>query len=328
MSLWRVGWLAWFCCWFPGSVGGVTFVESFESDPAGRGWQHWGDPSLFIWEPSSEALVATWDSSRPNSYFAWPLHQVLTREDDFQVSLDLRPSSIQGGNDPEMPGPFEMAFGFLNLSDALSGGFVRGNGTDSPNLVEWNYFPDTGLRATIASALVATNGHFESAFTLDLELEVGALYHIELIYSAKSHTLRILMSRNGVSVEGIRELVMSPRFGDFRVNAFAVSSYSGVGQDPVYPGSIFAQAQIDNIVLQLPERSNLRLQGNWQAGIWSVNFQGAVGWKYQLERSRELRGWEPVGLPLEGRDASLILQDLQPNLGGGFYRITAARPPF
>lgn len=305
------------------TVQGRTVSESFETDPGSRGWVRVGDPRLFDWEPETGSLLATWDSSRSNSYFALPLDGVLTRQDDFRVSLDLRPLSIVGGNDPEMPGPFEMAFGFLNLAEASSDGFVRGSGTESPNLVEWDYFPDTGFGATIASALVATNGHFESAFTFPLELDPQALYHIELIYTAARQSLQIVMTRNGVSVGPLRELVMSPRFGDFRVDAFALSSYSGAGQDPNCPGSIYAQARVDNIRLEVPDSVLLKLEGRWQSGAWVVKFEGRAGWSYQLERSQELQSWEPVGLPLDGHNEFLTLTDPSPPQGRAFYRVTA-----
>lgn len=311
------------CGWWSTRLQGRTISESFESNPETRGWIRVGDPSLFVWEAGSGSLLATWDSSRSNSYFALPLERVLTREDDFRVSLDLRPLSILGGNDPEMPGTFEMAFGFLSLAEASAEGFVRGSGTESPNLVEWDYFPDTGFGATIASALVATNGHFESVFTFPLELDPQALYHIELIYTSAKQSLQIRMTRDGVSVGPIRELVMSPDFGDFRVDAFALSSYSGAGQDPNYPGSIHAQARVDDVLLELPDPVALELEGGWQSGAWVVKFQGRSGWSYQLERSQGLQSWEPVGRQLDGEGEPLTLTDLSPPGSRAFYRVTA-----
>lgn len=309
------------------AVQGRTVLESFETDPVSRGWVRVGDPSLFEWESETGSLLATWDSSRSNSYFALPLNAVLTRQDDFWVGLDLRPLSIVAGSDPEMPGPFEMAFGFLNLSEASSAGFVRGSGTESPNLVEWDYFPDTGFGATIASALVATNGHFESAFTFPLELVPQALYHIELIYTAARQSLQIVMTRDGVSLGPIQELVMSPRFGDFRVDAFALSSYSGAGQDPNYPGSIYAQARVDNIVIELPDPFLFAIQGGVKDGLWTVSFRGRPKWAFQLERSADLIRWQPIGSLLEGIDELQSLSDLRPDAVGRFYRVRGVPLP-
>ncbi|MBL9168214.1 MAG: hypothetical protein JNN07_10775 [Verrucomicrobiales bacterium] len=306
---------------------GRTVLESFETDPITRGWVRVGDLSLFEWESETGSLLATWDSSRSNSYFALPLGGTLTRQDDFRVSLDLTPLSIVAGSDPEMPGPFEMAFGFLNLAEASSEGFIRGNGTDSPNLVEWDYFPDTGFGATIASALVATNGHFESAFTIDLELQPQALYRIDLIYTAALQSVRILMTRDGVSVGPIKELLMSPQFGDFRVDAFALSSYSGVGQDPNYPGSIYAQARVDNIVIELPDPFLFAIQGEVKDGLWTVSFPGRAHWAFQLERSADLIRWQPIGSLVDGSDELQSLSDPRPDAVGGFYRVLGVPLP-
>ena len=83
--------------------------------------------------------TVTWDSSQPNSYFYHPLGTILTRNDDFSLEFDLQL------NDAEASGyGFELAIGFLNLAEATSTNFNRSTGANSPDLVEFTYFPDAG----------------------------------------------------------------------------------------------------------------------------------------------------------------------------------------
>ena len=281
---------------------------------------------MFRWEPATRTLLATWDSSKVNSYLALPLKNVLTREDDFRASLDLRPLRITPGSDPNKPGTFEMAFGFLNWANATASRFLRGTGTDSPNLVEWDYFPDTGFGATISSALVATNGHFESAFTFPLELKINALYHIELAYSSSGRVLEIAMTENGQALPSITPLRMSQNFGDFRVDTFALSSYSDAGQSPEFPGSIFAQARIDNIVITVPPGPSIQISGRRRGNAWEVTFDSLRGWDYSLERSTDLKQWTTVAGPLSGQNMPATLQDQRPPTSHALYRITATKP--
>ena len=41
----------------------VTLVEDFSTDPLARGWQVFGDASLFAWNSTHGNLEVTWDSS-------------------------------------------------------------------------------------------------------------------------------------------------------------------------------------------------------------------------------------------------------------------------
>ena len=75
----------------------ATISQDFSSNPAQAGWQVFGDTNLFAWDQTNQALEVTWDSSRPNSYFFHSLGTVLTRQDDFSCSFDLRLQDIGPG---------------------------------------------------------------------------------------------------------------------------------------------------------------------------------------------------------------------------------------
>ena len=114
----------------------ATIHEDFSTDPAAQGWSVFGDTRLFRWSAINQNLEVTWDSSKPNSYFYIPIGTVLTRNDDFAFEFDLQLSDIGTGN---MPGPFELGIGFLNLAAATNASFQRA--VYSPNLAEFDYYP-------------------------------------------------------------------------------------------------------------------------------------------------------------------------------------------
>src|ERR1051325_2336186 len=116
-----------------------TFTENFASDPTARGWELFGEADLLRWNSSDKNLSVTWDSSRPNSYFRLPLGTIMTRRDDFDVSLDLFLNDFAAGVDPAKRGTFQLAFGFQNYADASKLTFLRAAPNAAPNLVEFNF---------------------------------------------------------------------------------------------------------------------------------------------------------------------------------------------
>jgi len=127
----------------------VTVSDDFSSNPGNRGWKVFGDPSLIVWQQNNHNLSVTWNSSRSNTYFYLPLGTILDRQDDFSLALDLELTDVTAGVNLAKVSTFELAFGFLNLADGMKTNFFRGNGADSPNLAEVDYFPDTGFGPTI-----------------------------------------------------------------------------------------------------------------------------------------------------------------------------------
>src|ERR1039457_1670647 len=102
--------------------------EKFVTDPARDGWQVFGNPNLFHWNPTNQNIEVTWDSSQTNSYFFHPLGKTFTQADSFCVLFDLQLSNtvVTGYAN-------EVAVGLLHFADATSPDFNRAN-SPLPNL--------------------------------------------------------------------------------------------------------------------------------------------------------------------------------------------------
>src|SRR6266436_4438468 len=75
----------------------AMITEDFTKDPVAHGWRIFGDTNLFVWNTTNHNLNVTWDSSRPNSYFYFPLGTILNRYDDFSLALDLQLTDVAAG---------------------------------------------------------------------------------------------------------------------------------------------------------------------------------------------------------------------------------------
>src|SRR4051812_10771874 len=175
-------------------------VEDFASDPTSRGWEVFGGSDFVRWNSAEENLSVTWDSSRPNSYFRIPLGTIMTRRDDFDVSLDLILNDFAAGVDSTKPGTFQLAFGFQNYVDASELTFLRAAPNGAPNLVEFNFMPDTGFGPTIWPAVMSTNGAMNYSGASDFSifnLPTGEAMRISLVYRGNNETATITITANG-----------------------------------------------------------------------------------------------------------------------------------
>ena len=120
----------------------ATITEDFATDPWQHGWQVFGNPDLFHWNPTNQNLEVTWDSTQPNSYFFQPLGTTITRHDDFRLAFDLRLQDIASGVEPGKTGPMQLGIGFLNFAGATSTNFMRGAFGNAPNVAEFAYYTD------------------------------------------------------------------------------------------------------------------------------------------------------------------------------------------
>ena len=311
----------------PTTATAVTFTESFAARPSSTGWKTFGETNLFHWDSSNQNLAVTWNSSQPNSYYYRPLGTVLAKDNDFSLAFDLKLSEIAIGVDTNKPYTFQLGMGLVNLAQATNAAFVRGSGFEAPNLVEFDYFPDSGFGATVSTPVISTNNEYASGgFTVGLELTRNDLFHIEMVYSASNQTLKTTMTKNGANVGPVEDTVLGPGFSDFRVDAVAVTSYSDAGQDPNYGGSILARGAIDNIVVTVPEPPIGNLRVILTENSARVSFQSRTNWQYVLERTFAFDNWEAVSPITAGSGTTLELQDTNPNADGGFYRVRATRP--
>jgi hypothetical protein len=305
------------------AVCGAVFEEDFVSDPNASEWRIHGESQLFRWNATAEHLQVTWDSTKPNSYFYRPLGTVLGKEDDFELHFDLRIVQVEIGINEQKPFTFQLSIGLLNFEQAIKPEFLRGTAENSPDIVEFNYFPDSGFGATISTVIVSSDNQFVPGFNFPLELSVGSLFRVEMSYSASERTLATRMLRDGEAYGPINDVRLIDGFTDFRVDTMAVSSYSDIGSD----GSLLGSGVIDNIRLVLPESPVRDFDGRPVEGVWQGEFTGKAGWSYTLERSEDLRSWTAASAPVPGTGARQEIQDSTGVQAGGavFYRVRAAR---
>lgn len=308
-----------------------TFQEDFANDPLARGWHSQGNASLFHWDAGAQALDVTWDSSQPNSYFHWPLPRTLTGADDFSVEFDLRINELAVGVDPEKPDTFPLSVGFLNLQNAINPAFERGSGVNSAHggrsIVEFVYFPDSGLGATLAPTVISANNQFAYSHNFPLELTAGDLFRVTMTYVAETRTLKTRVAKNGqpfgIPPDGtIKDAVLGARFTDFGVDTLAVCNYNDGGQSPPqFSGSLAGTGVIDNIRLTFPGMPEVKLGIRLAPGGLELGFDTRVGARYTVEMSADLRQWSGMSQPILGDGSAAVVTAPLASPGQAFYRV-------
>jgi len=307
----------------------AIITEDFATNPLNREWRVFGDSNLFILNQESQSLTVTWDSSRGNSYYYLPLGNILNREDDFTIALDLELVDFYAGVNPNKASTFELALGFMNIGDGVKTNFYRGNSSLAPNLVEFDFFPDTEFGPTIWPSVWSTNSSLNYSGPADytiLSLPTGIVMRVVMSYAASNQTLSTSVTTNGISIGAIRSLSLSSTFTDFRVNAFALESYSDAGQDPRYGGSLLAHGRVDNIVVKVPSPPVQNLAVTLTNQLWQVSFNSRTNWLYGVERSTDLQTWMSASQKLSGNGQSIFWQDTNAPAMKAFYRVRSERP--
>ncbi|MBI5387499.1 MAG: hypothetical protein HZA90_22800 [Verrucomicrobia bacterium] len=310
---------------------GATLEENFASDPAARGWERFGDPAAFHWNAADQALGVTWDSSKPNSFFLRPLGTVLTRGDDFSLSFDLRLSDFLAGVDPQKVSTFSVSVGLVNRAAATNANFLRGTGFDSPDLVEFSFFPDPGGAWQWGPSLTAvlidsTGAHWGEGGFAPLALTSNDWYSITMTYTSSNSTLRTVMASNGVPFGAMSDTKLGASFLDFRVDHFAVCSYSDAGQFPGFEGSILAHGTVDNVVVITPPPPVQALTGALTNQQWRAQFTSQTNWLYTLERTTNLQAWAAISTEVAGTGTTQVFADTNVPAANAFYRVNARRP--
>ena len=293
-------------------------IENFSVNPLDNGWAAHGDASLFEWDAEGGALAVTWDSEKPNSNFHRPLGLTLTEADTFAFAFDIALDEVKAGHLDGQPYTFEVALGLINRKSAEADGFSRGTGSDSPNLVEWDYFPDTGLGATISPAIASAKSQFATGFMFPAALSAGKQYSVRMEYDPDERALKTFMLENGKVWKTIKTVALADDFVGFVVDAFSISSYTAKGSE----SSLLANGSVDNLAIGVgrskPRIVNTRLAD----GQWTARSFGYGTADYLLERSADLRGWQPVRNGVREDGFYLRLIDENPSLGDGFYRLS------
>jgi hypothetical protein len=311
------------------SMLAMTMTENFTNDPALAGWQVFGNTNLFQWDPTNQNLAVTWNSTNVNSYFYHPLGVTLTRASNFMFAVDFKLSDIAIGTTPNKPQNFQVAFGLLNFAEATSGGFVVGTGTSAPDILELDYFPDSGYGATVSTPIISSENNFApGGFTFPLALTPAALYHAMLIYTADNQTLRTTLSSNGVPIGPINDNTLNSGFGDFKLDTLSVNCYTDAGQDTneyfgvIYAGSIIAHGSVNHLFFATP----LPVTAILNAAPGSVQFTGTTNWNYFLERTMDFQSWTVVSPVASGVIGAMTLADTNAPVAQAFYRVRADRP--
>ena len=311
---------------FAARSGATTITENFSANPLQNGWQIFGDTNLFQWNSTNHNLAVTWDSSRPNSYFYHPLGAMLTRNDDFSLAFDLQLNDVEAGGYG-----FELAIGFLNLAEATSTNFNRSTGANSPDLVEFTYFPATAYYdSTVWPVFADTNSDFNWSGASDYAIYApapGDWYHIVMTYTASNRTLVTTMTNfeqtAGVAMIDPLDLTnFNYPFTDFRVDAISINSY----QDDGWGDSILAQGVMENFVVTLTPPPLQNLTGAFSNGIWQVQFFSQSNWLYTLQRTDDFQSWTDVSPATPGNGTNLFLPDTNQPPDRAYYRVRADRP--
>jgi hypothetical protein len=308
---------------------GATFVESFTEEPT-RWKTHNG--GAVQWNQVAGNISVTWDSRETNSFFYIPLGTTLTRQESFSFEFTLRLDDVEVGIDPAKLSTFPLCLGFLNLEQAKRPEYFRGAGVRAANgprsVVEFGYFPGTEFEPTIGPIIASTNNQIAYSHTHPVELLIGETFHIRASFDAGTQMLLTSIQHDGAPYgeppnNTIRPLDYNTnQFGDFRIDAFSIHSYSDAGQFPEqFAGSLLAHGVIDDVVVTWPDPPTIEMSGRWEDSQWVVSFDPAAGWSYSLERSIDLKAWDMVA-----GGSGPELRDVAPPADGAFYRVYATRP--
>ncbi len=300
-----------------------AIFEDFSIDPFTRGWQRLGEADLFGWDAAGERLRVTWDSSRSNSACVIPLSTRLTRTDDFEFSVDLTLEDVAIGLNPDQPYTFQLAIGWISVGDFAGAGFRRGTGNEAWNVVEFDYFPDSGFGPTISPVALSTNRQwFWQPMTIGVALETNRAYRIQMTFDGLNQEIRTVLTVDGLRGPEVKTVRAPAGFTDFRLDAFGIMSYSDAGAD----GSIRARGVLDNLALHYPEAPRPVL--HWADGMAGsvLRCEGRRGWNFRLLRSGDLRNWEESEI-VAGVDAGVEWRHLE-RTGEGveFFRVETFRP--
>ncbi|MSU32225.1 MAG: hypothetical protein EXS25_06140 [Pedosphaera sp.] len=292
---------------------------------ANSGWQIFGETQLFQWMPDIRIVQVTWDSSRSNSFLAYPLPHALTSADSFAFTFDLLLESHAVGLRPDRPSTFQITVGMVRIGTVTVPNYVRGSLSGPKDTVEWAWFGDSDpISASVSPVIIPSDGRLPWGYADSyINLEIGIHYLFVLAYSALDRTARITLQQNGTNGPALQPIVLPANFTDFQVDTFAISNYSDLGQHPLYGGSVLATGKISNLTLTLPSNpiESLVLRNG------EIVFQGQPGWRFTLETSSDLKAWTTVSEinPLiagelrlsDSREAVFAVQ---------FYRVKARRP--
>lgn len=297
------------------SAAHATLVqEKFAANPALAGWQILGDTNLFQWNATNQNLTVTWDSSRTNSCFYHPLAATFTKADGFCVQFDLNLT------DSVATGYFELAIGLCKFADVSSPTFSRANFA-SPNLAEFNYFPDgpASYGPSMDATLIDANNNLFFAYDDSRPLANGVTYRVVLIHRAGESTLSGTIYTNGQVFTSLPDF---RNYGadNFQLDTLTISSYTTT--DDTYGDALLAHGTVDNLAFASP--LPVDKLGTIAAG--GIQFRSDPNWLYTLEQSANFKTWSPAAPVVMGNGTNLVLQATNLPADNSFYRVRADLP--
>ena len=318
-------------------VGAATISESFSTDPLARGWKFFGDTNLVRWNATNQNLDVTWDSSRTNSFFQFPLGTIVSKIDDFALAFDLRMRDLAIGTSAGKPDTFEIALGLINAVNSTNPNYFRGTGQSAAygvkNSVEFDYFPATAvISATFAPTIISSNALVSFSDNHDgVVLTTNDLFHIALTYTASNRVLKTAITRNGLPYGAppnntIKDMTLATD-RDFRVDRLAIINYTDalqVGQTQFW-GSILAHGTVDNLLVTVPDPPVGNFSGVKSNATWRATFATKTNWFYSLDRSVDFATWSAASATNSGTGGVMLLQDTNA-VTNAFYRVKAVKP--
>jgi hypothetical protein len=292
--------------------GATSLIENFTKNPSLDGWQIFGDTNLFQWDSTNQTLAVTWDSSQTNSYFYHSLGATFTKADSFCVLFDLNLTNVN------VTGYFELAVGLCNFAGATSNNFSRANGI-SPNLFEFDYFPDGGYGPSIDATLFDANDNFYYAYDDSQPLASGVTYQILLVHRAGESSISGTVFTNGQVFSTLPQIA-SDGADDFRLDTICISSYTTT--DDFYGDSLLAHGTVDKLAFASP----LPISAVNIISARKIQFASDANWLYTLEQSSDLHNWSSAATAIFGSGTNLVLQATNLPPDKMFYRVRADLP--
>lgn len=266
---------------------------------ANSAWKFEGDDSLFSITESNHGLLFQWNTEKPNSGIYFPLGFILDERSRFKASVHFRLRSLNLDFVPGSFYGFQLALGFIDSRQVFKENYRRGTGVNSPDLYEWNYFPDTGFGATISPTIVDSESKFFPTFNFPIEVPLGEVVEVTLEYVGDERAMYSTLKVGKSEVQAM-EAVRLPVDGSFsgnEIDAFSITSYRDFDE----MGRLVADGEILDVSIwwtpTLPEEGaamNVALR----AGLSGLNVSGGleefVDGSVRLWRSRDLVHWEFV----------------------------------
>lgn len=274
----------------------ASISEDFNSNPLENGWSTFGDASLFQWNPETKSMDVRWDSEKTNSCFFKMLPTVIHKDDDFSINFELTPKSVVVQFNQSRSYAFEVfAVGLISTNTSFQPLFDRTTGTDSPNLAEFDYFPDTGFRATLSPVLVSSNSYFGTSFLFPAPLDNSVSYQISMVYTASNQVMKTTVL-NKITLQVYQTSFPLPTsYTDFALNALSITSY----RDNDNTGSMLAQGAVRNIRVDFPEPPKIIGITNSSTQT-SVTFSSRTNRFYTVEATSNLKNWVATITPVQG----------------------------